>query len=274
MGPFGPDAWNGEETMTTFLSSLKTTVVAGAACLAFTAGAFSPSALADGHVAKIISGLDRPDAEVARDAGRKPAEVIEFIGIKPGMTVWDHASGGGYYTAMFSAVVGPEGKVYAQNSENFWPRLQETTEPRHKALGNVETYVGRITDFDGPDASIDVVFVGLIYHHLHYSEASGEGLPANSKAYYAQVMKMLKPGGIIAFTEHQAPDGTPRAQSAAWHRAALKNAIDDLTAAGFEFAGSSDVLANPDDPQNIHFRDLSSGRDTSQRFLVKFRKPA
>lgn len=254
--------------MTKVAQLLKHALVAGAACVAITA-----SALADGHVAKIIAGLDRPDAEVKRDAGRKPAEVIEFIGIKPGMAVWDHASGGGYYTALFSAVVGPEGKVYAQNNPNFWERLKETTAPRHEAMGNVNTYVGRITDFNGPDESLDVIFVGLIYHHLHFSEATGDATPENSKTYYAQVMKMLKPGGIIAFTEHQAPDGTPREQSAAWHRASLQNAIDDLTAAGFEYAGSSDVLANPNDPQNIPFRELKSGRDTSQRFVAKFRKP-
>ncbi|WP_262695502.1 class I SAM-dependent methyltransferase [Kordiimonas aquimaris] len=247
---------------------VKTALITGAACLTM-----GFAAVADGHVAKIIEKLDRPEAEVARDAGRKPAEVMEFLGVKPGMTIWDHASSSGYYSALFAGVVGPEGKVYAQNSERGWERGKATLEPRYAAMPNVEAFVGQITDFDGPDASVDMLFTGLIYHHMHYNENTGDATPDASKEFYAKAMSMLKPGGTYVIIEHQAPDGTPRAQSAAWHRASLANAIADLTAAGFEYVGNSNVLANPDDPQNIHFRELTSGRDTSQRMVAKFRKP-
>ena len=49
------------------------------------------------YEAAVANGA-RPDADRARDAGRKPAQVLEFIGIGPGMTVLDMFSGGGYYT--------------------------------------------------------------------------------------------------------------------------------------------------------------------------------
>lgn len=252
--------------------NIKKAVLLGAACLSMCMGT-SLNAFADGHISTIISKLDRPEAEVARDAGRKPADVIEYLGVKPGMTIWDQASSSGYYSVLFAAVVGQDGKVYAQNSARGWERSKETLEPRYKAIPNIEPYVGKITEFTGPDGSIDILFTGLIYHHMHYSENSGESAPDASKEFYKKAMAMLKPGGTYVIIEHQAPDGTPRAESAAWHRASLQNAIDDLTAAGFEYAGNSDVLANPNDPQNIHFRELSSGRDTSQRIVAKFRKP-
>ncbi len=216
---------------------------------------------------------DRPAAEIARDAGRKPKQVLAYLDVRPGMKIWDHASSTGYYAAIFSDAVGPEGMVYAQNRPAGWERLKDGLAPRYEAMGNVTPFIGQISEFEGEDGTFDMVFTGLIYHHMHYNENTGNDTPDASKAFFAKALELLKPGGTYVIIEHQAPDGTPRAQSAAWHRATLANAINDLTSAGFEFVGTSDILANPDDPQNAHFRELSSGRDSSQRFIVKFRKP-
>ena len=55
----------------------------------------------------------RPAADRARDAERKPAEVVAFAGIKPGDRVADLMPGVGYFTRIFSKVVGPQGRVHA-----------------------------------------------------------------------------------------------------------------------------------------------------------------
>ena len=60
-----------------------------------------------------VASESRPEADRARDAGRKPAEVLEFFGIAPGMTVLDMFTGGGYYAELIGTVVGDEGKVVA-----------------------------------------------------------------------------------------------------------------------------------------------------------------
>ena len=57
----------------------------------------------------------RSTEDKARDGGRKPAEVITFLGVEPGMTVIDVIAASGYYTEVLSRAVGPLGKVYAQN---------------------------------------------------------------------------------------------------------------------------------------------------------------
>jgi len=255
--------------MKPFFTKHSRALALGAACLGL-----SFSAAADGHLAKAVANPDRPADEVARDAGRKPAEVLAFFGVEPSMTIYEHAASGGYYTAVLSDAVGADGTVHAQISQRFWDRIGDKAGPRHKALGNVKTHIGQITDFKGYDGTVDMVFVSLIFHHLHYNETTGDSVPDASKSFYAAAMKMLKPGGIFAIIEHQAPDGTPRADSAGWHRAALENAVTDLTGAGYEYVGHSDALANPDDPQNVPFRALTTGRDTSQRFVAKFRKPS
>src|ERR1700691_4161311 len=65
------------------------------------------------YVAAAVADPSRPEADKARDADRKPAEVIAFAGIKPGDKVADLIPGRGYFTRIFAKVVGPKGWVYA-----------------------------------------------------------------------------------------------------------------------------------------------------------------
>ena len=54
--------------------------------------------------------------EARADERRHPAELMEFASIKRGDTVVDLVPGGGYFTRIFSRIVGPKGHVYAGNS--------------------------------------------------------------------------------------------------------------------------------------------------------------
>ena len=63
-------------------------------------GETSSSSADSSHVdpsvyAAAVADTSRPEADLARDAGRKPADVLEFFGIAPGMSVLDLFSGGG-----------------------------------------------------------------------------------------------------------------------------------------------------------------------------------
>ena len=60
-----------------------------------------------------VNDAGRPDADRALDANRKPAETLDFVGVKPGMTVVELIPGGGYFTRLLSKAVGPKGTVYA-----------------------------------------------------------------------------------------------------------------------------------------------------------------
>ncbi len=66
-----------------------------------------------------VSTANRPAEDVARDAIRKPSEMVKFAMIKPGQTVVDMLPGGGYFTRVFSQAVGPEGKVIALVSDAY-----------------------------------------------------------------------------------------------------------------------------------------------------------
>ena len=60
-----------------------------------------------------LSSADRAEADRNRDAGRKPAEVVRFLGVAPGTTVVDLIAASGYYTEVLSIAVGPMGPVDA-----------------------------------------------------------------------------------------------------------------------------------------------------------------
>src|SRR5262245_35669827 len=65
------------------------------------------------EVAAAVADKGRPADDTKRDADRKPADMLEFAGVKPGQAVADFLPGGGYFTRIFAKTVGPTGVVYA-----------------------------------------------------------------------------------------------------------------------------------------------------------------
>src|SRR5690242_19316252 len=68
----------------------------------------------------LLAAPDRTDADKKTDQRRKPAEMLAFIGVKPGMTVLDMGADAGYSSELMARAVGPNGKVYAQQGPNLW----------------------------------------------------------------------------------------------------------------------------------------------------------
>lgn len=225
-------------------------------------------------IEQAVQNPDRPEADTERDAGRKPAGVLKFLGIEPGMNVVDLYSGGGYFTRLFSSVVGPEGHVTAHNSFRMPEERRPEVVARWKALGNVNTIFSEPEGLDLPDNSADVILLSLIFHHWHYTPDSGEVMPAKTQAALANMLRMLKPGGTFTVIEHLAPDGTSREVSAATHRVSVEITKADLTAAGFIFDGASDVHSDhPEDDITAYWRGKTP-RGQTQRLVLRFRKPS
>src|SRR5262245_54238232 len=66
-----------------------------------------------------LADPQRPAADSDRDAARHPAELLSFAQISPGEKVGDYIMGGGYWTRILSNGVGPQGKVYAFQPDEF-----------------------------------------------------------------------------------------------------------------------------------------------------------
>jgi len=217
-----------------------------------------------------ITDPTRPATDRDRDAERKPAEMLAFAGVKPGMVVVDMIPGGGYFTRLFSDVVGPTGKVVAYAPDEFIAKYSKAlggaaavaAEPNHK---NVEVLHDPALA-PGPANIADVVWTSQNYHDLH--NVAGLDVVAFNKVLY----NIVRPGGVYIVLDHSAPAGSGLADTDTLHRIDEATVRKEVEAAGFVFDGESKVLANPADPRTIKVFDPSIRGHTDQ-FILRFRKP-
>lgn len=233
-------------------------VVAGCAATVGAAGNSGSATAADG----------RPAADVARDAGRKPYAVMDFLGVEPGMTVLDVIAAGGYYTEVLAERVGREGRVYAQNPARvlrfrggandraLTDRLMFNRLPQVRRLDREFDDLGLVA------GSVDVAITALNFHDIY------NGDPAAAAAVLDTIYTVLKPGGVLGIIDHV---GNPGADNAALHRIDPALAIAAAEAAGFDVE-RSDLLANPDDDHTQ--TPFAPGlRGNTDRFVLKLTKP-
>ncbi len=222
------------------------------------------------NVTAAVENPNRSEENSARDADRKPAEVLGFFGVKPGMSVIDWGAGGGYFTEILANAVGPGGTVYAQYSagERF-NQMRPGLEAKYAPFGNIKISTAEEgANLPYPDNSVDMVLMSLIIHHFHYSEDSAEKIPPSSATAYADILRILKPGGQFAIIEHRAIDGSSREESASWHRIPESVLVSDVSGAGFTLDGKNDSIHyNPDDAMNTAWFGVTENEDgTTARF--------
>ena len=204
----------------------------------------------------------RPEADTARDEARKPAQIMAFAGVEPGMTVIEYAPGGGYYTRLLARAVGPEGKVYSLVPAVFAQRQDYMDRMNALAAqyGNVTIVPADFGNYLLPELA-DLAWTTENYHDFINSKTAE---PMDRQTFAA-----LKPGGIFFVEDHSAP-GTGLTMTNTIHRidpAAVKEQVEK---AGFKLEASSDILHNPDDPHTQSSRDFDG---VSDKFALRFRKP-
>jgi predicted methyltransferase len=224
------------------------------------------------NITAAVADKGRPAADTALDAARKPAETLEFVGVKPGMTVVELIPGGGYFTRLFSKAVGPKGTVYA-----VYPPPRPSSDPAkpaptpaieklaaEPAYSNVKPIKTSPTSLSVPSPA-DIVFTAQNYHDLH-------NIPNfDMAAFNKNVFNVLKPGGEYIVLDHVALPGDPNVTHTL-HRIDPAVVRKEVEAAGFKFQGESKILANPADPHDKNVFDPSIRHHTDQ-FIYKFRKP-
>ncbi len=215
----------------------------------------------------------RPESDRARDAGRKPAAVLEFLGIEPGMAVLDLFTGGGYYAEIISNVVGEEGKVVAQSNQAYLGFVGDAFEERFSGrLANVEVLMAENNELSLEADAFDAVMLVLSFHDLYHSDPEN-GWPAiDGSKFLAELKNGLKPGGFVAVIDHYAEAGAPSETGTTVHRIDAAIVVADMEAAGFVLDGQSDMLRNPDDDlSKIVFDPEIRGK--TDRFIMRFKNP-
>ena len=206
------------------------------------------------------------------DERRQMAATLAFTGVKPGDTVVDMVPGSGYWTRVFSRLVGASGQVYT-----VWPK-EMLREYGVKGLAgwaeaSVAPHYDNVTDIVQPGGRLalptpaDVVFTALNYHDYHVNEIN-----IDLAAFNKSVFEQLKPGGVYVIVDHAAEDGSGLDAVNPLHRIDPATVRAEVEAAGFEFDAESEVLRNADDPRTIKVFDESIRGHTDQ-FIYRFRKP-
>ena len=220
----------------------------------------------------IVDAPDRSERDRSLDTGRKPAQLLEFFHVGPGMQVAELAAGGGYTTELLARAVGPTGKVYGQNPKWILERFAEKPWSERLAkpvMKNVVRVDRELDDPLPPDArDLDAVFCILFYHDFVWLNVDRDKL---NRA----VFKALKPGGVYAVVDHSGRDGTGTTEAQTLHRIEEKTVRAEIEKAGFRLRSEGTFLRNASDGRDWNASPMASAekRGTSDRFVLAFERP-
>ena len=223
------------------------------------------------YVKAAVADSTRGD-DAKADARRHPAELATFAEVKPGDSVVDLIPGGGYFTRIFSKIVGPKGQVYA-----IWPneyaKVDDDDVPTIAALAKNPAYAN-VSVIMQPGAAfatpkpVDVVWTSQNYHDYPDKFMGNIDPSVLDKAVFAA----LKPGGLFIVVDHVAEAGSGMRDTDTLHRIDPALVRKQVEAAGFVFEGENNILRNPADPHTVKVFDKTIRGHTDQ-FALKFRKP-
>ncbi len=238
--------------------------VFGALALAALACVTAPAAAQDFNA--LLAAPDRAETDRVIDKRRDPLRLLQFTGVRTGMTVLDMGAGGGYSTELMARAAGPTGKVYAQNAPDMNENARKRFAARSEtpALKDVVLLTRKFDDPVPPEVrDLDLITFFFAYHDVSYMEVDRAAM--NRKLFEA-----LKPGGSLVIADHSAKTGDGTTVGKSLHRieeAALRREVE---AAGFKLVASGDFLRQPGDP-----RDFTTTKPTGpvDEFVLRFEKP-
>jgi predicted methyltransferase len=254
----------------------------------------APATLSRAEIDALLASPDRSDADRRNDVRRKPADMLAFIGVRPGMIVLDVSAGGGYTTELLARAVGPGGRVYGQSAprepSRVGPAAPEggaraagaasavaASAPRTSAMALAErakkpaaaNIVAVVQPFENPVPAeravngLDLATLMFNYHDLGH-------LGVDRARLNAAVFAALKPGGAYVIADHAGRAGTGISESGTLHRIEEAFLRREVEAAGFRLAAEGMFLRNPADPRDRNDPDPPQPKD---EFVVKFVKP-
>ena len=244
--------------------------LAVAACMT----ASEPAADTSTSYAAAVAAPGRPAEAIALDASRKPAEVLQWLGIKRGMDVADLISGTGYWAEIMAHIVGPEGSVTAYEPSQFYNDEKGAALWSGIAARTPTVMLVRypFEAFAPPARSLDAAIINMSYHDLYWQSEQYKIPRTDPDAWARALYAAMRPGGVVGVIDHVGLAGDTRTTVDKLHRIDPAVVRADFERAGFRFAGSSELLANPaDDHTKLVFD--PSVRGKTDRFMMKFVKP-
>lgn len=251
----------------------------------------NPAPAAEAALTAAVAAPTRTPANVLRDKYRHPRETLAFFGVQPNHTVVEIWPGGGWYTEVLAPYLAAGGgKLYAAAPD--WGRsgLDKMKAANPALYGAIP--LADFPLFDGkaaeiPAGSADAVLTFRNVHNWRMGYRR-EGKPDYSLDAFRQMYAMLKPGGVLGIEDHRLPENADaeRERSSGYIKVSTVRRLAEQ--AGFKFAGSSEINANPKDsadwldgvwtlPPSLRKGDVDRDKylaiGESDRMTLKFVKP-
>jgi predicted methyltransferase len=222
----------------------------------------------------VLTSPDRAPDNVKLDESRKPAELLQFLGLKRGMQVLDLFGANRYWAEIVAPSIGPKGHVTVWQASQF---LNDERKAAFDAFAAKQKNVSLISSpFEAPDLprrAFDFALINLDYHDVYWQSAERKIPRMDPDAWLKTLYAAMKPGGIVGVVDHvAAPNTDTRAVVDRLHRIDPEVVKADFKRAGFELVDTSDMLRNPADDHSLLVFDPKI-RGKTDRFVFKFRKP-
>jgi predicted methyltransferase len=224
--------------------------------------------------AAVTDSTHRSADNVKLDEGRKPAQVLQFLGLKPGMKVLDLFGANAYWAEITAPVVGPKGHVTVWEPTQFYSdKTKQSFASFMAAHPNVSIVSSPFEAPDLPKNYADWVILNDNYHDTYWQNPKLKIPQMDPNAFLKAVYAAMKPGATIGVIDHVAnPNSDTRATVEKFHRIDPNVVKADFKRAGFVFVGSSDLLRNSADAHDLLVFDPKI-RGKTDRFIFKFKKP-
>ena len=270
------------------LAHLGRLALVAAASLLLGACAGSPT-LSQDQIAAIVASPDRSPADRINDIRRKPADMLAFIGVRPGSVALDVSAARGYTTELVARAVGSSGKVYGQNAPRDASRAapaqpegaaappvaNASTVPaaptlservRNPATTHIVPVLRAFEDPAPPEVASNALdLVTLMFNYHDFGHMGVDRARMNRALFNA-----LKPGGLYVIADHSGRPGTGISESGTLHRIEEEFVRQEVEAAGFRLVARGDFMRNPADPRDRNTPEPPMPKD---EFVLKFAKP-
>jgi len=212
----------------------------------------------------------RSEAELARDANRKPIETLEFLGLREDMKVIEMIPGGGWYTKLLAPVLKDKGELIlafgtsrAEKSLLGTPGF-EKVKVTAKASVLERPEGSRFYTLDVKGLKTKNADMVLTFRNYHNFNAQGR------KAMNDAAFKALKKGGLYGVVDHTRRHMEPNTTENR-RRIDPVLTIKEIQAAGFELVDFSELHYRPDDELRYEVGRKSVTGNTD-RFTLLFKK--